>query len=361
MPRSSSPGGARLRVPNLHKGRVRWPRVPHRHRLWIDTVAERLGLSPWSAVVALGILSYALFLVCYVAAGASPDLLDIVLYGLGYFVPVAFAALAASVYVRDKMVALEAHAISMVEDPKAATEVIAPISSLRGIGIMASAVFVIFVVPYLISSTPSQTVVFDRTALILATIPWLPVVWFIATAWWTLAYSLVGVYRIGKLPMKLRPFTIDRRLGLKPFAATCLRLTAIYYGLVSFTILTDLDSPLPSQAVVVRTLGFATLGLLLFLLPLWSLHEKLMRAKAEKIVWINDRYDRIVRKIESGADGPLEAGIQGELLGIDKIQRDIQSIRTWPFDMNSLAKLITILLSVTAILLARFIAPFLGI
>lgn len=78
-------------------------------------------------------------------------------------------------------------------------------------------------------------------------------------------------------------------------------------------------------------------------------------------MWINERYDRIVRKIESGADGPLEAGIQGELLGIDKIQRDIQSIRTWPFDMNSLAKLITILLSVTAILLARFIAPFLGI
>lgn len=78
---------------------------------------------------------------------------------------------------------------------------------------------------------------------------------------------------------------------MKPFAATCLRLTAIYHGLVSFTILTDLDSPLPSPAVVVRTLGFAALGLLLFLMPLWSLHEKLMQAKAEKIVWINDRYD----------------------------------------------------------------------
>ena len=80
--------------------------------------------------------------------------------------------------------------------------------------------------------------------------------------------------------------------------------------------------------------------------------------KAEKLSWINGRYSRIVHEIESKADGPLEPRVQGELLAIDKIQKDVHSIRTWPFDVTSLAKLLTILLTVTAILLSRVIASF---
>lgn len=317
-------------------------------------MADRVGLTPWTVVLVLGIISYVFFLVMNVVAGVPATVWDIALYGLVFFVPLVFAALAASVYVRDKMVSLEAYANSIMEDPDRTRDALAPISNIPPIAVLALGISILFMVPYLIEET-------DRIAVALGTIAWIPGVWFMATALWTLGYSLVGIYRIGKLPMTLRPFTVDRTLGLRPFASTCLRLAAIYYGLVSFTIITDLDAPVTTAYAVLRTFGFAFLGLLLFVLPLWSLHEKLRQAKAEKIVWINERYDRIVRKIESGADGPLEAGIQGELLGIDKIQRDIQSIRTWPFDMNSLAKLITILLSVTAILLARFIAPFLGI
>jgi len=49
-----------------------------------------------------------------------------------------------------------------------------------------------------------------------------------------------------------------------------------------------------------------------------------------------------------------------ELATIDKIQREIQAIKTWPFDVGVVAKLLTILLSVTAILLAGVIRKYLG-
>src|SRR3989337_3104124 len=98
-------------------------------------------------------------------------------------------------------------------------------------------------------------------------------------------------------------------------------------------------------------MGLVFLGLLLFLLPLLSLHDKLVRTKRKKLAWINNRYSRIVQKIESEeGDRPLDAGLQGELLTIDKIQRDIQTIRSWPFDISSLTKIETILYAHTAIL-----------
>lgn len=247
--------------------------MPHQHPLWIDAVADRVGLTPWTVVLVLGIISYVFFLVMNVVAGVPATVWDVALYGLVFFVPLVFAALAASVYVRDKMVSLEAYANSIMEDSDRSRDALAPISNIPPIAVLALGISILFMVPYLIEET-------DRIAVALGTIAWIPGVWFMATALWTLGYSLVGIYRIGKLPMTLRPFTVDRTLGLRPFASTCLRLAAIYYGLVSFTIITDLDAPVTTAYAVLRTFGFAFLGLLLFVLPLWSLHEKLRQAKA---------------------------------------------------------------------------------
>lgn len=323
-------------------------------------VARKLGLPVWASILLISVASYTVFVGTYVAGGLSPSLILIALYGLLIYFPLILGSLAASVYVRNKMVTLEAHAISMVEDPTAAGESLAPLSKTSPIAILAVGIFAIFVLPYLMD--PSfVTSIRTLSAAIVIQIPWLLAVWTMSTALWVLGYSTIGVYRIGKLPMKLKPFTMDRTLGLKPFAATCLRLTAIYYGLVLFTIVTDLESPIPPVYMAIRTLGFIALGLAFFFLPLVNLHAKLVHAKAERLAWINGRYSRTMEKVEAAADGPLDADIQRDLLAIDKIQRDIQSIRTWPVDTSSLARLLTILLSVTAILVSRMLASVFGI
>ena len=77
--------------------------------------------------------------------------------------------------------------------------------------------------------------------------------------------------------------------------------------------------------------------------------------------WINRRRTQIIEKIEASDNAPLDESIQRELSIIETIQRDIQSIRAWPFDFSSLAKLVTIFISVTAILLSQIIGRLLGI
>ena len=45
---------------------------------------------------------------------------------------------------------------------------------------------------------------------------------------------------------------------------------------------------------------------------------------------------------------------------VDKVQRDVQQIRTWPFDTGIIARLLAIMISVTAILLSSYIRSFLS-
>ncbi|MGI0149060.1 MAG: hypothetical protein ACREDF_05970, partial [Thermoplasmata archaeon] len=258
--------------------------MPHEHRLWIDRLSHRLGLSVWRAVLVFGIGLYTLFIVMYVAGGVAggvpATIADIVIYGLVFYVPLALGSLTASVYVRDKMVALEGYAITMVEDPKAASDVIAPLSRLGPVAVISLGLFPAFALPYILDpNAPAPLATF------LLLLPWSLVIWTAATALWVLGFSLVAVYRIGKLPMRLQPFTADRTLGLRPFASTTFRLTAVYYALVLVTILSDVDAPVRPQYTVARSLGFVFLGVLLFVLPLRSLHEKLARVKAEKLSW----------------------------------------------------------------------------
>ena len=67
-----------------------------------------------------------------------------------------------------------------------------------------------------------------------------------------------------------------------------------------------------------------------------------------------------MQRVEAREDADLPPGLQDELASIDKIQKEIQAIKTWPFDVGVVAKLLTILLSVTAILLAGVIRKYLG-
>ena len=329
--------------------------MAHEHAVWIERFAARLGVPVRAAIVALAVGTFLLFLLTRVLAGA-PAVAAVALSDVLLFVLLVFP-LAIPVYVRRLIVSLEAHALSMVKDPKAVREKLAALGRLGPVAVLTVAIFLSFVLPIIASGPPGPLL----TAELLLLVPLAVAIWITATALWTLGYSLAAIYRMGRLPLALQPFALDRALGLRPFATASLRLGGVYYLLSVLLILPDLLSPSTPASVFVQDFALVLFGLPLFLLPLLSLRGKLVRARAEKMAWVNAWFHRLVQRVEANGEGDLPPGLQNELLSLDKVQREVQAIRTWPFDVGIVARFVTILLSVTAILLAAVIRSLLRI
>jgi hypothetical protein len=183
---------------------------------------------------------------------------------------------------------------------------------------------------------------------------------FIGTFGWAWAYSLFRIYRIGKAPLGLRPFTEDRTLGLRPFGVASLRLTGLFIALMALLSVPVLAGVNAAPFLTVFS-GALVVALVFFLLPLRSLHRKLIAAKKERLHWIAQRYTRVMQQVEERGEGPLDEKLVGELSAIDKMQRDIQQIHTWPFDTSILVRLTAIILTVVAIITARVIQAVFGV
>ena len=327
--------------------------MPHEHAVWIETLSAKLRFPLGATIVLLAVGTFLLFLLSRVVAGVpvvEAAVADVLLFVLLVF------PLAIPVYVRRMMVSLEARALSMVEDPKGVRKTLASLGRLTPVALLSVAIFLSFFVPLAAGAQPGA--LFSPELFLF--VPFAVAIWISATALWTLAYSLVAIYRMGRLPLKLRPFALDRALGLRPFASTCLRLTGVYYVLTLLLIAPDIASPATPAFIYVQDFVLVLFGLPLFLLPLLSLRAKLVAVRSEKMAWVNAWFHRVMQGVESREDSELPPGLQNELASIDKIQREIQSIKSWPFDVGAVAKLLTILLSVTAILLAGVIRKYLG-
>ena len=327
--------------------------MAHAHKVWIEALSAKLRFPLGATIVLLAVGTFLFFLLSRVLAGVpvvDAPVVDVLLFVLLVF------PLAIPVYVRRMMVSLEAHALSMVEDPKGVRETLASLGRLTPVALLSVAIFLSFLVPLAAGAPPGA--LFSPELFLF--VPFGVAIWISATALWTLAYSLVAIYRMGRLPLKLRPFALDRALGLRPFASTCLRLTGVYYVLTVLLIVPDIASPATPTLIFVQDFALVLFGLPLFLLPLRSLRAHLVRVRSEKMSWINAWFHRVMQRVEAREDADLPPGLQDELASIDKIQKEIQAIKTWPFDVGVVAKLLTILLSVTAILLAGVIRKYLG-
>ncbi len=115
-----------------------------------------------------------------------------------------------------------------------------------------------------------------------------------ATFLWIFLSSMVAIYKMGQLPLRLKIFTEDRTLGLKPFANTSLHLTTIY---VIAIILTFPLFLYPNFAVELSLTIFLVPGLFFFLVPLFGLHKKMSEVRAEKSAAIGLRHSRVMSEV----------------------------------------------------------------
>ncbi len=178
---------------------------------------------------------------------------------------------------------------------------------------------------------------------------------------WEFTITAVGLHTVGGSSLKLESFLDDRMMGAKPMGSLALTLTVAYYGglLLAFLLLTGVLPPSIASSLVFYM--FILVGLALFFLPLNSVHRRMQAEKRRLMRELVARYPRFNQdKALSHESATLddvrkELAKMTELQELDLLERKITSLPTWPFDIQLLGRLITIIVSVIAAFIARIL------
>ena len=233
-----------------------------------------------------------------------------------------------------------------------------PLYSLRNFVVVYVLMLAIIEPLYTFYALPPTIPVEQRFA---GTLPFVYWNLFVNALIWVWIYSMYSVRKIGGLPLRLRPFTEDRSLGLKPFGTFSLQLTGLYLTMMALIAIPNAAAGFQSLPLLFFFAGLLLIAPILFLLPLLPLKRKLQRAKRELMAKMGVRYTRAYERIDGNPNGQIAPAVVSELLALGEIRRDVQQIRTWPFDAGVVLRLSAIVISVTAIVLARIVQRLFGI
>lgn len=169
---------------------------------------------------------------------------------------------------------------------------------------------------------------------------------------WLYLRSLKGLYDLGRQPLKLRSYFRDPMMGVKPFGSLSLNLA---FAFISLPTLGTIASYF--YATIFTTffnLAFALLGIVMFFIPLFSVHQKLVLAKEEAYARVNGELEEHMKsepRPPKESDGSL-ARIE-KTMALDLEERKVNSIHTWPLDAEIVRKFSAVTISVLVTLLAQ--------
>ena len=241
------------------------------------------------------------------------------------------------------------------------------VTSTRSIAILA---VVLEVIAFL--STLQGRVVSINTALDLIT--QVLIITTFSTLLWEYAAASWGLHMLGESQLRLKSFLEDRFMGARPVGNLSLSLTIAYLGGLLFFFLDtltflDLRTTLALFSFFAFYIILLALGIIMFFLPLNSLHKRMQTEKSAHQKEQGLKLSRLLCSNASTSNDGL-ATIERVQTGITELvqmkdfeitERKLASTPTWPFDIQLLARLITIVLSITAVLLSRIITDYLHI
>lgn len=320
--------------------------------VWFERLHHRVGLPLWAGALLLGVVPTILLLpVSYYLSGLWNEFLSSgIIFSSPLLALVIMFAHFSVRYVRRRLMVLAEYA-DLIREDGLLTD-LKELYRLRGVAVTylllmgtVQTIFIFFVLPGRYSLAQKLGI----------SLPFLFWNVFLCTFFWVWFYSIYKIYRMGKLPLKLRPFTEDRTLGLKPFGRTSLQLTGVYVAFLASIFVTTVPLSEYSPLVIALAISLLLLGLVIFFLPLLTLHSKLVEAKQQALQWISPQYVALVQKLRKDGLENSDEKLYHALAAIDKIQRDINQIHSWPFDVGIVTRLAAIIFSVVAILLASFV------
>lgn len=321
--------------------------------LWFERLYKRLGLPFWAGVIIVGFLPpLTLTLLGFYSYGVKTDFTGDISLGIPLLLANILYILFSCRYIRRRVDDLEMYSVTMeAEQSSIRTGYLTDTRPvlLTWIALLAISVLVlepIFNPGYSLVQNLLRELLYSYTRLLQATFLWV----FLS--------SMIAIYTMGRLPLKLKIFTNDRTLGLKPFANTSLQLITIYVIAILLTFPIFLY---PNFAVELSLTIFLVPGLFFFLVPLLGLHKKMRQAREEKSALLGLRHNRVMNEVESTGEGPLNERLVNELLAIDVIKREIHQMHEWPFDIGTLARLSGVLgAPMIAAILAAYVIRFFG-
>ncbi len=332
---------------------VQWRDKTATNELWFERFNRLTGLSFWVGAIVLALVPT--FVLGFIGNILTPIDPAALLVGIAQLSLISVTDVVLGFYtaarLRDRVEALRDFVETTDEASESSFESrIRGLSSIRGI-LLAWILLLSFFVP-LFALGQGGDIYYNLEG----EIPYLYSNFLVATFFWVFGYSMYAIYRIGKLPIKLKPYTQDKTLGTRPFAAISLRFSLIYLAIATFlSTVIIFGGALPLSVSFLVPLVFYPPGFLFFLLPLFSIHRKLVDAKSQEMAWLEPRATAVLQKLKSDQGTEIDQRTVNELTAIDKIQRDISQIHTWPFDTGIVIRLAAVIISLLAILLSAII------
>lgn len=173
---------------------------------------------------------------------------------------------------------------------------------------------------------------------------------------WLYFSSLWGLYHFGKQCLRFKPYLEDPMLGVGEVGTAAFAFSKVYFvGLSLFTAQMVLGGMIGHTSSVnfVVLLILVPAGIALFLAPLISTHNRMVDAKKVELRSIRKLLSELV--YQSAESNEREEPPVSKLLTFEALDKKAASISTWPFESQAIGKLVAIMLSVIAIILARLI------
>ncbi len=179
---------------------------------------------------------------------------------------------------------------------------------------------------------------------------------------WIYATGLLGLYELGKRPLRLKSYREDSLLGTRLIGQLSLRFAFLYFMVLLIVLVGNSFAGDPSTTSTVAVL--TVIGIPMFFLPLTSIRRKMAEVKRREVSAIRTRFAQAVSDLHEGdphSEGEPLARVEERLRELTTLQvlemeiRETANIRTWPYDSRILGQLTIIVLSVTAAMITRLL------
>jgi hypothetical protein len=253
----------------------------HIPALWIDRVCGVLNLPLWLGVLLLGLAPFPVLLIVGAKVeGLSDSLISaFIVPQIPLTVILVLIPILGTLYISRAVEKVNAYAETLLPsspDGRVRNPINSrSLNSMRFVAPLAVLLYLaIDAIYFEFGSAPTQTFLAIAPAFLYA-------FFAICATIWVFAYSMYSIWKVGHLPLAVKPFTEDRTLGLRPFGTASLKLTAVYIAVAATNTL--LSQNLPFFVKLDMLAAFSLLGIGFFLLPLYGLHKKLVAAKKEEM------------------------------------------------------------------------------
>lgn len=172
---------------------------------------------------------------------------------------------------------------------------------------------------------------------------------------WMYASSIRGIYRLSKERMRFASFLEDSHLGTKSLGSVSLSFAWVYFFGVGLVFLSFNPVPAPT---LVALFGLIVVGVVLFFLPLYTVHVKMVKEKQAADKALRKKLRRIMESIDRREESLNEIG---EIFVFQSLENKVSKISEWPFDTATLSWFSAIVITVLGTIITRYLLVFLGL